>query len=137
GSLNQDKYRSYLPSLTDFPLFFAVPAALTEQEGWDTGLMRLHETLANDFLYPNPGGNLIFLDNHDLSRFFLMVGRDLRKFKMGLACLMTTGGIPQLYYGAELLMDGDGGHHPNVRLDFPGGWQEDPVNAFSRECRTV
>ncbi len=137
GSLNQDKYRSYLPSLTDFPLFFAVPAALTEQEGWDTGLMRLHETLANDFLYPNPGGNLIFLDNHDLSRFFLLVGRDLRKFKMGLAFLMTTRGIPQLYYGTELLMDGDGGYHPNVRLDFPGGWQGDPVNAFSREGRTV
>jgi glycosidase len=33
-------------------------------------------------------------------------------------------------------MDGDGGYHPNVRKDFPGGWKEDKVNAFTKEGRT-
>lgn len=56
---------------------------------------------------------------------------------MALAFLLTTRGIPQLYYGTELLMDGDGGYHPNVRLDFPGGWSGDKVNAFTREGRTA
>ncbi len=137
GSPNQDQYRSYLPSVTDFPLFFALPPALNEKGGWDTGLIRLHETLSYDFVYPNPAGNVIFLDNHDLTRFFLLVERDIRKFKMGLTFLLTTRGIPQLYYGTELLMDGDGGHHPNVRLDFPGGWPDDSVNAFTPEGRTA
>lgn len=135
GSQNRDKYRSWLPSVTDFPLFFAIPPSLNEKGGWDTGLTRLHETLSYDFVYPDPDMNLTFLDNHDLSRFFLLVQRDMRKFKMGLVFLLTTRGIPQIYYGTELLMDGDGGHHPNVRLDFPGGWPDDTVNAFTRQGR--
>jgi glycosidase len=56
---------------------------------------------------------------------------------MALTFMLTARGIPQLYYGTELLMDGDGGHHPNVRLDMPGGWPGDKTNAFSREGRTV
>jgi neopullulanase len=137
GVNNKDGYSSHLPSVTDFPLFFALPQALTEQGGWDTGLMRLYEVLSYDFIYPDPRNNLIFPDNHDLSRFYLLVGKDIRRFKMGLAFLMTTRGIPQIYYGTEILMDGDGAHHPNVRLDFPGGWPGDQTNAFTREGRTA
>lgn len=133
---NKDGYNSHLPSVTDFPLFFTLPQALTEEGGWDTGLARIYNLLARDFAYPHAGGNVIFLDNHDLSRFFLLCGKDTQKFKMALAFLFTTRGIPQIYYGTELLMDGDGGSHPNVRLDFPGGWQEDKVNAFTSEGRT-
>src|SRR5687768_15773937 len=88
-------------------------------------------------MYPEPNNNMIFLDNHDMTRFFLSVGRDVKKLKMALAFLLTTRGIPQLYYGTELLMDGDGGHHPNVRLDFPGGWAGDAKNAFVKEGRTA
>jgi neopullulanase len=134
---NKDKYQSYLPSVTDFAFCSAVPQALHEQGGWDTGMSRLYNLLAQDFLYPDANGNLTFLDNHDMTRFFLSCGRDLKKFKLGLAFLLTTRGIPQLYYGTELLMDGDGGHHPNVRKTFPGGWKEDNINAFTKEGRTA
>jgi neopullulanase len=136
GMNNADGYQSNLPCVTDFPFYFTVPQALNEPAGWESGMRRLYNLLSQDFIYPNANGNLTFLDNHDLTRFFLTVGRDLKKFKIGLAFLLTTRGIPQLYYGTELLMDGDGGHHPNVRKDFPGGWKEDEVNAFTREGRT-
>ena len=53
---------------------------------------------------------------------FLSVNRDLKKFKIAMAFMLTTRGIPQIYRGTELLMDGDGSYHPNVRLDYPGGW---------------
>lgn len=135
--VNKDGYASHLPSVTDFPLYFAIPQALNEQGGWDTGLARLYNLLGQDFLYPNANGNLTFLDNHDLTRFYLSVGRDTKKLKMALAFLLTTRGIPQLYYGTELLMDGDGGNHSEVRKDFPGGWTTDRTNAFSKEGRTA
>jgi neopullulanase len=61
----------------------------------------------------------------------------MRKMKMAFAFLLTTRGIPQLYYGTELLMDGDGGYHPNVRKDFPGGWHGDTANAFLASGRTA
>jgi neopullulanase len=134
--VNSDNYQSYLPCVTDFPFCYAVPQALHEPGGSESGLARLYNLLAQDFLYPNANGNLTFLDNHDMTRFFLSCGRDINKFKMGLTFLLTTRGIPQLYYGTELLMDGDGGHHPNIRRDFPGGWKGDPQNAFTREGRT-
>jgi glycosidase len=61
----------------------------------------------------------------------------MNKLKMALTFMLTTRGIPQLYYGTELLMDGDGGHHPNIRLDVPGGWAGDKTNAFTREGRSA
>ncbi|HET6540457.1 MAG TPA: glycoside hydrolase family 13 protein [Chryseolinea sp.] len=136
GSKNKDGYQSTLPSVTDFPLCFTLPKALNEPAGFDTGLRKLYNILCQDFIYPDPNNNLIFLDNHDMTRFFLSVGRDVRKLKMGLAFLLTTRGIPELYYGTELLMDGDGGYHPNVRKDFPGGWPGDNANGFTAAGRT-
>ncbi len=137
GTTNRDGYVSQLPSTTDFPVYFAVPKALNEPAGWDTGLARLYNTLAQDFAYRNPAGHVIFLDNHDLGRFYYEVGKDLNKFKMGLAFLLTTRGVPQLYYGTEILFDRSGSSHPDVRLDFPGGWPGDPVNAFTAAGRTA
>jgi glycosidase len=136
GMINKDGYQSNLPTVTDFPFCFSVAQALNEPGSWDTGMRRLYTLLSQDFIYPNPNNNLTFLDNHDMTRFFLSVGKDIKKFKIGLAFLLTTRGIPQLYYGTELLMDGDGGYHPNVRKDFPGGWADDKENAFAREGRS-
>ncbi|MBS1950177.1 MAG: glycoside hydrolase family 13 protein [Bacteroidetes bacterium] len=135
-ALNKDGYQSNLPSVIDFPLTNAVNAALNEKGSWDGGLSRLYTTLAHDFIYPNANGNVTFLDNHDMSRYFFNMGRDLNKFKMGLIFLMTTRGIPQLYYGTELLMDGNYSIHPTVRMEVPGGWPGDQVNEFTRAGRT-
>lgn len=137
GMINKDGYQSNLPTVTDFPFYFTIEQAFNEGTGWDTGMRRLHTLLSQDYLYPNPNHNLIFLDNHDLTRTFRTLKRDVNKLKMALTFMLTTRGIPQLYYGTELLMDGDGGHHPNVRLDVPGGWAGDKTNAFTREGRTA
>lgn len=133
---NADGYNSFLPSVTDFPLSLSIPKALNEPGGWDTGFTRLYNTLGQDFIYPDANENVTFVDNHDMTRYFLSIGKDIDKFKQGLVFLLTTRGIPQLYYGTELLMDGDGAYHPDVRLDFPGGWPEDTTDAFSSSGRT-
>mgnify|MGYP001222943112 CR=1 FL=1 len=132
-----DGYNSGMPSVTDFPLYTAMNRAFTENEGWSEGLARLYYVLAQDFLYANPSYNLIFLDNHDLNRYFNSVGRDLPALKMALAFLLTTRGIPQIYYGTELLMDGrESDGHGEIRKDFPGGWPGDQADAFTRHGRT-
>ncbi len=129
-------YNSYLPSVTDFPLWSAVSAALNEGGGWDTGMSRLYYTLGQDFLYTDPLLNVIFLDNHDLTRFADIVGRDPDKYKLGLAFIMTTRGIPQIYYGTEIMMDmGGDSHDPAKRIPFPGGWPGDEINAFTEQGR--
>lgn len=135
GTKNRDKYVSTLPSITDFPLYEATNAAMNEQNGWNNGLSRIYHTLAEDFLYEKPMENLIFLDNHDLMRFYSVVGEDLDKYKMAVGFLMTTRGTPQIYYGTEVLMTG-GPEHAFVRRDFAGGWAGDKVNVFKNEGLT-
>lgn len=134
---NEDGFRSYLTNLFDFPLMYAVDNAFNEQDAWDKGTLRLYETLAQDFLYSNPMNIVVFADNHDGDRFFTKMKKDISKFKMGMVFYMTVRGIPQIYYGGEILMTGrehDG--HGYIREDFPGGWAGDENSAFSKAGRT-
>ncbi|GHT47762.1 neopullulanase SusA [Bacteroidia bacterium] len=104
----------------------------------DMDLRKIYEVIAQDFLYEDVNNILIFLDNHDLSRFVKKEETDLNRFKQALAFLLTTRGIPQLYYGTEILMSGEKSEGDgNLRKDFPGGWSGDPVDAFTSAGRTV
>lgn len=128
---------SYLPGVTDFQIYYGISEALAQDPGWTSGVMRLYYTLAQDFLYSDPRGNVLFLDNHDLARFFTVVEEDFTKYQSGLALLMTLRGIPMINYGTELLFTGAGGAFgEGGRIDFPGGWRNDELNLFKPEDRS-
>lgn len=131
-------YKSNLQATTDFQtLFYGIQPALTEPFGWTEGVNKLYTTLSQDFVYKNPMRQVIFLDNHDINRFYSVVKEDTAKYKTAMAWLLTCRGIPQLYYGNEILMKGV--TSPNdgyVRLDFPGGWKGDKHNKFTEKGRT-
>lgn len=136
GALNHDGYNSLIPSVFDFPLFYAIIDAFNEQDSWDTGLIKLYNVLSQDFLYSNPNELVVFADNHDTDRIFSSLKEDPAKLKMALTFLFTTRGIPMLYSGTEILMTGyEHKGHGKMRKDFPGGWPGDPVNAFTAEGR--
>ena len=125
-------FKSNLQAATDFQtLFYGINPALNEKFGWTEGVNKLYNTLAFDYLYKDPTRNVIFLDNHDLPRSYTNFSEDFAKMKMAFSWLLTCRGIPQMYYGAEVLMKG--GTNPDgwVRLDFPGGWEGDNKNAFT------
>jgi glycosidase len=124
-------YNSLVGNVTDFPLHYAIEKAFHEEESWTEGLARIYYVLAQDFLYDTPNNNVIFADNHDLSRFYTVMKHDIRKYQMGIAFLLTTRGIPMIYYGTEILMEGEeSAGHGFIREDFPGGWKGDRINAF-------
>lgn len=133
---NADGYEGNLPSVTDFPLKSALNTAFNEKDGWEEGLTRIYYALIQDFIYTEANNNVIFLDNHDLTRFATSVGGDISKQKMGFAALLTLRGIPQLFYGGEIGMLGDGGNHGKLRADMPGGWKGDARNVFTEAGRT-
>lgn len=127
-------FKSNLPGVTDFQTnLYGINPALTQDFGWTEGVNKLYTTLSNDFIYKDASRNVNFLDNHDMSRFFSVVNEDLRKQKMGLQWLLTCRGIPQMYYGTEIIMKGYTNPDGWVRLDFPGGWTGDSKNAFTGE----
>ena len=132
-----DGYNSYLPSVMDFPLTFAMENAFNEHTDGQAGMESIYNVLTQDFVYPNPMNLLVFVDNHDLSRFNRTKDSTLNRFKLAMTFMLTTRGIPQLYYGTEILMTGDKSQGDGrIRNDFPGGWAEDKVNAFLPDGRT-
>lgn len=132
GKVNPNGYESELKSVMDFPLQVAMADALKNKEDFSSGLIELYEMLAMDFLYADPSSLVIFPDNHDMSRIFSQLNENFDLFKQAMVFTLTTRGIPQIYYGTEILMKNPGTtDHGIIRSDFPGGWQGDAINAFT------
>lgn len=139
NSVNALNYNSQLPTVMDFILQNSLSKCFNEHgKSWeDVGMNRLYNTIADDYLYANLNNLLVFAENHDTQRYNYTLNGDLAKYKMAMSFLMTTRGIPQIYYGSEIGMTGnkDKGDG-DIRHDFPGGWVGDSINAFSASGRT-
>ncbi len=142
GSVLNKEWDSHLKTVMDFNLVFLAGDAFTDPnnsaDGAATGLFNIYVSLANDRLYADTDNILVFLDNHDLGRFSRKEDVGLNRYKQGIAFLLTTRGIPQVYYGTELLFkatkqQGDGA----IRIDMPGGFPGDERSVFTREGRTA
>ncbi|MBK8564022.1 MAG: glycoside hydrolase family 13 protein [Saprospiraceae bacterium] len=135
GKKNHDGYDGCLNTVMDFPLQAALLQSLNGDEGesYNAPFTKLYEALANDFVYPNPNQLLLLADNHDMNRLFMQLKQDVALTKMALTYLATIRGIPQLFYGTEILMDNTPNHKNDglIRSDFPGGWKEDSANGFN------
>ena len=132
---------SNLPTVMDFPLQALMNQAFDEETGeWGGGLYKLYDYQTQDLVYANPMNLLTFLDNHDTSRFAQTdeMAKKLKRYKQAMVFLLTARGIPQIYYGTEILMTGDKGKGDgDLRKDFPGGWQGDTRNCFVKNGRTA
>jgi len=132
GKPRADGYVSNLPSLMDFPLQDAAVRALVEEDSRTTGLIRIYRALADDSLYADPYSLVEFPGNHDMSRIFTQLGGRADLYKMAIGFFLTTRGIPQLFYGDEILMANKGTDaHGVIRSDFPGGWTGDRSSGFT------
>lgn len=131
-------FKHNVQGITDKPLMTVMVDALNQPFGWSEGVNRLYNTLAVDFMYKDPSRNCIFLDNHDLDRVYSLVGEDFSKYKTAINWLLTLRGIPQLYYGTEILMKNfKNPSDAEVRRDFPGGWPGDKENKFEAAGRSA
>lgn len=132
---------SNLPTVMDFPLQALINQAFDEETGeWGGGLYKLYDYQTQDLVYANPMNLLTFWDNHDTSRFAQTdeMAKNLKRYKQAMVFLLTTRGIPQIYYGTEILMTGDKGKGDgDLRKDFPGGWQGDARDCFVKDGRTA
>jgi len=128
-----------LKSVMDFRLMGLAHSAFFEETGeWGGGLRNIYEHMTTDYVYPNIYSVLRFLDNHDTDRFLPEMPKNLDGFKQGITFLLTIPGIPQIYYGTELLMNGNKSKSDgDIRKDVPGGWPGDSVNQFTAEGRSA
>jgi neopullulanase len=124
-----------MQQVLDFQFCFAIDDAVNANDGWTDGISKLYYTLTQDYQYNNAYGHIIFADNHDLDRFYANINYDLNKWKAAMAIMLTTRGVPCLFYGTEILMRNKG-EHGVIREDFKGGWPTDTVDKFTTKGRT-
>jgi glycosidase len=135
GERRFDGVDSGVTTVFDYPMYFALRDVLA-----GTALAaKLADILRHDSLYARPDQLVTFFGNHDTTRFAGVDGPGaggdtLAKLKLAFGLNLTLRGVPQLYYGDEIGMPGGG--DPDNRHDFPGGWREDPKNAFTEGGRT-
>lgn len=133
-----NKENTQLKSVMDFRLMGLAHSAFFEETGeWGGGLRNIYEHMTTDYVYSDIYNVLRFLDNHDTDRFLPEMPKNLDSFKQGITFLLTIPGIPQIYYGTELLMNGNKSKSDgDIRKDVPGGWPDDSVNQFTAEGRS-
>ncbi len=125
------KFDSNLPAVTDFATYDVYTSFLRG----NSNLNNIYEDFAKDFIYRNPENLVTFIDNHDVPRALLQANGDIKKYKMALMILLTSRGIPQIFYGTEIGIMG-GRDDGSIREDFPGGFPGDTRNAFTSQGRT-
>ena len=130
GKVRFDGVDSGLDSLLDFPLFYPIRHAFAEGKRID----EIPKLLAKDYLYTDTEILVTLLGGHDDGRFMSEKGATIAGLKLANALVLTTRGVPQLYYGDELAMEGP--DEPTTRADFPGGFPGDKRNAFTAAGRT-
>jgi len=130
GQARFDGIDTRLDSLFDFPLMYPVRRAFAE----GGSIREVAQALSRDHLYANASMLVTFLGLHDLPRFMNEKGATIEGLRLAFTFLMTTRGIPLVYYGDEIAMPGGG--DPDNRRDFPGGWPGDPRSAFLPSGRT-
>lgn len=131
GKMGWDGIDTKLPSVFDFNLWEASRDVFTGKKPASA----LRDVLKYDGLYSNVNRVTTPTANHDVDRFMSTPGATLEGAMMHMTFMLSVRGIPQIYYGDELAMAG--GHDPDNRKDFPGGFRGDVRNAFTREGRTA
>jgi glycosidase len=131
GRRGWDGIDTQLTTVFDFPTYFTLRDLLLK----NAPVGKIPDILRQDSLYPHPEYLVPFFANHDTTRFAGMPGATPAKLKLAFGLVLTLRGVPELYYGDEIAMPGGG--DPDNRRDFPGGWHDDPKNAFTAEGRTA
>jgi len=130
GKTQYDGIDDKVDALFDFPIHYTLRSAFAR----GGSIRDIPQMLARDYLYPDPGALVTLLGLHDVHRFMHEPGATTAGLKMAYTVLATVRGTPLIYYGDEIALPG--GADPDNRRDFPGGWREDPRNAFEASGRS-
>ena len=122
GHKGWDGIDTKLDSVFDFSLWNTSLLVFTNK----LPMWSLSQQLKYDALYPDPSRVTMLANNHDTMRFLSLQGATTAGAMMHTAFVLSVRGIPQLYYGEEIAMEGK--EDPDNRRDFP-------TEAFKTEGR--
>ena len=129
GHKGWDGIDTQLDSVFDFALWNTSQLVFTNR----LPMRALRDQLKYDALYPDPLKLTTLVNNHDTARFMSLDGATIEGAMMHIAFALTVRGIPQLYAGEEIGMEGK--DDPDNRRDFAGGFPSDERSAFTAQGR--
>jgi glycosidase len=106
-------FQTDLLTVFDFPEYFKARDVFIRGKS----VRELAGMRAHDGLYKHADRLGTFIGNHDVARFMNEEGATADKLKLAFTWLLTSRGIPTIYYGDEIGMRGGG--DPDNRRDFP------------------
>nr|QKQ15316.1 amylase [Geobacillus sp.] len=115
-----DYGKNGIDGFVDYPLYGAVKQSLARRDASPPPLYDVWEY--NKTVYDRPHLLASFLDNHDTVRFTKLAidnrNNPISRIKLAMTYLFTAPGIPIMYYGTEIAMNG--GQDPDNRrlMDF-------------------
>ncbi|MEG4251189.1 alpha-amylase family glycosyl hydrolase [Microcoleus sp. AT3-A2] len=120
-------------TILDFGLCVAIRDVLGK--GAEAGFKLVQDVLNLDHRYYGATELITFIDNHDMPRF-QSLNPDPEMLLLAIGLIMTTRGIPCIYYGTEQYLhdDTDGGNDPYNR-PMMEKWDSD--SAIYREVRLL
>jgi glycosidase len=124
GHTGRDGIDTKLDSIFDFALWNASLRVFTNK----APMSFLPQQLKYDGLYPDASKVTVLANNHDTTRFMSLEGATMAGAMMHVAFVLSVRGIPQLYAGEEIAMEGK--EDPDNRRDFP-------TEAFKTEGRNA
>jgi len=117
-----------LDGLVDFPTYFALTDVFSGSLSAERLAGIIRETTTK---YSNPALMGTFIDNHDVARFINKASDyQIPRLKQALTFMMTYTGIPVMYYGTEIGLEG--GDDPDNRHDMD--WKmKSPLTNYVRD----
>ncbi len=91
-------------SLLDFRFANALRNALGSKTGTMEDLSSVVSSTSTDFDEVND--QVTFMDSHDMSRFMTLSGNNARALENAYVIMLTSRGVPNIYYGSEQYMTG-------------------------------
>ena len=114
---------TYAPESLDLAFEFGLSEAfLSSMSSWDaTAIQEAQVSVLN--LYPD-AQYAPFLTNHDQDRVMTQLGGIVERAKTAATWLLTAPGVPFVYYGEEVGLEGA---KPDERIRTPMPWNGEPI----------
>lgn len=124
GSKTSGVYK--MESALDYPLYYQMGSVFATATGSTGQIENRYNNLTTANYDASALNSLVLnLDNHDQPRFLNAAGSTTARLDLALVFLLTSRGIPSLYYGTE--QDFNGGADPANREDmFDGQYESGP-----------
>jgi glycosidase len=113
---------TYLHSTMNYK-YFREPVMKFLGLGQGDALLFDRELAPGRYIYPDQASRVMMnlVGSHDTERYISMIKGDERRLMLTALFQMTYPGIPHIYYGDEVALEG--GRDPDNRRTFPWDWQ--------------